>query len=249
MKNLRIIIAKDLREILHTRAFFLMLAVTVFVIIMLSQSFTGSISSLLGPSPVGGEGVADIKAIIGMLFFMMAFLTMLMFSLYMNAYTVVIEKTKRTIESLLCTPLSLRHLWIGKTLASFLPSLSLGLILSFGTVIVINIVTISPHLGHWIMPGFLPLICGVLVVPLVIFSLSSIIVILQLMLLNIRLIQTILTALIFGSTFGLSYALRFSSYSWNVVLVVLGITAVLYVAVTILSNRLTKERIVLTSKG
>ena len=248
MKELKIIIAKDLHEILHTRAFFLMLAIAAFFIAIFSQSLVETINSLLEPTG-GTADIAGIESVLGTLFFILTFLTMMMFSLYMNAYTVVLEKTKRTIESLLCTPVSLRQIWLGKTLASFLPSLGMGLVLSFGTLIVINIITISPHLGRWVMPGAAPLIGGVLIVPLVIFSLSSLVIILQLMLLNIRVIQTIFMALIFGSTFGLSYSFRFSSSSWYVVLAATGLAVVLGVVLTVLSGRLTKERIVLTSKG
>jgi len=172
-----------------------------------------------------------------------------MVSLYMNAYTVLLEKTKRMLESVLCTLVQLKHMWLAKSLATFIPSLAIGMILSALTLIIMNITTIKPEVGRWVMPDAAYLVAIVAGLPVVVFLLSSIVVILQLMMQNVRLIQSIFTALIIASSFGLSYAFRLTSASWTVVYIVLSAAAALGLAVWLLSKRLTKERIVLTSKG
>ena len=104
------------------------------------------------------------------------------------------EKVKRSIEALLCTPLSLRQIWLGKSLAIALPSVILGLLFAFGGIVSINQVFIVPRLGHFIMPGAAPLVAILLVVPLIVFSLASLMIALQLIITNIRWINAALTA-------------------------------------------------------
>jgi hypothetical protein len=109
--------------------------------------------------------------------------------------------------------------------------------------------TLENQVGRWVIPGTAALVATIVVLPMIVFLLSSLVVMLQLMLQNVRLIQTVFTALLFGSSFGLSYTFRFSSGTWTMVYIEIGIVAVLGVIVWFLSTKLTKERIVLTSKG
>ncbi len=246
MSQVFVFIRKDIREMLHNRAVFMMLAVAVFVIYMLSNSLSGGIGAL---AEQGGDIYETAQALVSTLFLMLMFIIMLLVSLYMNAYTVLMEKTKRTIESLLCTPINLKSLWLGKTLATFLPAFGLGLLFGFGTLIVFNVTTLEEEVGRWVLPGEAALIGTIAVLPVIVFLLSSLVVMLQMMLQNVRLIQTLFTALIFGSSFGLSYTFRFSSGNWTMVWIEVGIAAVLGAVVWFLSTKMTKERIVLTSKG
>jgi len=54
---------------------------------------------------------------------------------------------------------------------------------------------------------------------------------------------------IFGVGYGPSPALRFGSASWSIVLISLGVAAVIALVTIYLSHLVTKERIVLSSKG
>lgn len=249
MNDILVFIIKDLRDILHNRAFFMMLAIAVFVIFVITSSIGEGLGSLSeSASPETGI-YESAQAIVGTVFLMLVFLVMLLVSLYMNAYTVLMEKTRRTLESLLCTPVRLKSLWLGKTLATFIPSLVLGLLFAAVTLVIMNTTTIEPEVGRWVAPGAASLVTTLAVLPVIVFLLSSLVVMLQLMLQNVRLIQTLFTALIFGSSFGLSYAFRLSTAEWHVVYIALGIAVVLGMVVWFLSGKLTKERIVLTSKG
>jgi ABC-2 type transport system permease protein len=249
MNYIMIIVGKDIRDKLHNKALFMMLAVAAFVIFMMISSIGGGISTLSSHGLTDEELYRASQSIVSNLCLMMVFMLMLMVSLYMNAYTVLLEKTKRMLESVLCTPVQLEHLWLGKTLATFIPSIALSIILSSVTIIVMNITTIEPEVGRWVLPDAAYLVAILVGLPVVVFLLSSIIVMLQLMMQNIRLIQSIFTALIIGSSFGISYAFRLSTASWVMVYIVLAAAAVLGLAVWLLSKRLTKERIVLSSKG
>jgi ABC-2 type transport system permease protein len=159
------------------------------------------------------------------------------------------EKVKRSIESLLCTPLSLKQICLGKTLALFLPSLILGWVFTFGGIAGINQFFITPELGKFIMPGAAPLVAILVVVPFIVFFLSSLVIALQLIITNIRWVNAALMGAIFAVGFGLSPVLRFGPSSWSIVLVSLGIAAILALITFLLSPRVTKERIILSSKG
>jgi ABC-2 type transport system permease protein len=249
MTDVTVIIRKDLGEMLHNRAMIMMLVVSCFIIFMIANSFGSGIESLSKQAVSDTELYETVRAMVGTLCMMIVFLIMLLVSLYMNAYTVLLEKTRRTLESLLCTPVKLKNLWLGKTLATFIPSLIIGLLLGAIVLIIINLTVIVPEAGRWILPDAAALVTALIALPLIVFLLSSLVIMLQLMLQNVRLIQTVFTALIFGSSFGLSYVFRYTDTGWMVALGALGLALLLGLVIWFISRNLTKERIVLTSKG
>lgn len=249
MKKMMLIVRKDIRDIFHNRAFFMMLAIAAFLIFILTSSFQESFQSLASQGTGASEIRDTAQAVISGLFLTLSFILMLLVTLYMNAYTVLLEKTKRVLESILCTPLPMKQLWMGKTLASFIPALGLGIILSLGTVIVLNITTVEETLGRWVLPDAAFLVAGLVILPVIVYLLSSLIIMLQLIMHNVRLIQTVFTALIFGSSFGLNYAFRFSHGTWMIVYITAAVAAGLGVIVWFFSAKITKERIILSSKG
>ncbi len=249
MRDALVFVRKDVGEILHNRAMFMILVVAAFIVFMIGNSIGSNIDALTEQGVSGDELYETAQFLVGSLFLMLVFIVMLLVSLYMNAYTVLLEKTKRNLESVLCTPVRLSSLWMGKTLATFIPALLLGLVLAFAVLVIMNMTVLEPAVGRLVFPGAAILVASLLAVPVIVFLLSSLIILLQMMLQNVRLIQTLFTALIFGSSFGLSYAFRFSDTGWMVVYIAFGVVAVVSLAVWLLSRRLTKERIVLTSKG
>jgi ABC-2 type transport system permease protein len=211
---------------------------------MLVWGIGGGISTL-----VEEGNISAIQAFIGTIAFMLSLMLMMLFCIYINAYTLTMEKVKRSIESLLCTPLSLKQICLGKTLALFLPSLILGWLFTFGGIAGINRFFIAPELGQFIMPGAAPLAAILVVVPIIVLFLSLLVIILQLIIANIRWVNTALMGAIFAVGFGLSPVLMFGPASWSIVFVSLGVAAILAVIAFLLSPRVTKERIVLSSKG
>lgn len=246
MSQLLVLVRKDINEMMHNRAVFMMLGVAVLISYMISSSLGSGIDTL---ADQGGDIYETAQSLVGTLFLVLMFIVMLLVSLYMNAYTVLMEKTKRTLESLLCTPMQLRSLWIGKTLATIVPAFILALVLGGGILIYLNVSTLEAEVGRWVIPGIPALVATIVVLPVIVFLLSSLVVMLQLLLQNVRLIQTIFTALLFGSSIGLSYSFRFSSGAWTIVYIEFAVIAVLGTLVWFFSTKLTKERVVLTSKG
>ena len=244
MKKLAVIMKKDLRETFRTKAFYASIGIVVFVMVMIVQGIGGGIGTL-----VKEGNTSAIQALIGTTAFMLSLMVMMLFCIYINAYTLTMEKIKRSIESLLCTPLSLKQICLGKTLALFLPSLILGWLFTFGCIAGINQFFIMPGLGEFIMPGAAPLVAILVVVPLIVFFLSLLVIALQLIITNIRWVNAALMGVIFAVGFGLSPILRFGPTSWSIVFVSLGIAAILALIAFLLFPRVTKEKIVLSSKG
>jgi hypothetical protein len=122
-------------------------------------------------------------------------------------------------------------------------------VFTFGGIAGINQFFITPELGKFIMPGAAPLVAILVVVPFIVFFLSSLVIALQLIITNIRWVNAALMGAIFAVGFGLSPVLRFGPSSWSIVLVSLGIAAILALITFLLSPRVTKERIILSSKG
>jgi ABC-2 type transport system permease protein len=249
MKKLMVIMKKDLRETFRTKAFYVSIGMVIFVLVALSLAISGSIDALMKEDLLPAEIATALQPLIGTIAFMLSLMLMMLFCMFINAYSITIEKVKRSIESLLCTPLSLRQIWLGKTLAVFLPSVVLGLVFTFGGIAAINQFFINPSLGYFIMPGAAPLVAILVAVPLVIFFLSSLLIALQLIIANIRWINSALIAAIFIVGFALSPVLRFGPSSWSIVFVSLGVAAILALIAFLLSPRVTKERIILSSKG
>ena len=190
-----------------------------------------------------------VQPLVGSFTFLLSLMVMMLFCMYINAYTLTMEKVKHSLELLPCTSLSLQQIWLGKSLAIFLPSVVLGLILTFIGIACINQFFIASSLGHFIMPGAAPLVAILVILPVIVFFLTHLVAELQLIITNIRWINGALTGLIFGVSFGLSPILKFSSSSWSIIFISLGVVAALAVITIYLLRFLTKERIVLSNKG
>jgi ABC-2 type transport system permease protein len=248
MTKIMVIVKKDIRETLRSRAFYFSTIIAMFVVVMLVMSLQDSISTLIKPGASQAEVTAMVQPLIGASMFLLCFMVMMLFCMYVNSYAVIIEKIKRSIESLLCTPLSLRQVWLGKSLAVFLPSVVLGLVCTLGITGAMMYVIASKS-GYWILPGIAPMIATMIMIPVIVFLISTIAVILQLLIVNIRLVNIVFIAVIFGVGFSLSNFLSIASSSWGIIYVSLAVAAVLALLVYYLSRLLTKEKIILSSKG
>lgn len=245
-----VIMKKDLREALRTRSFYVSIGVMIFSLVVLGGTLGRSMIEGVIQEGLPAQTASAIQPLVGILALLLALMFMLLFCIQMNV-PVMTEKMTRSIESLLCTPVTLRQIWLGKSLAMALPSVVLGLLFTFGGIAGINQFFIVPELGSFIMPGAAPLVAILVAVPLIVFFISSLVVALQLVTGSAWITAALggLMGLIFGLGFGFSSVLSFSSGAWNIVFICLGVAAVLALVTIFLSPRLTKEKVVLSSKG
>jgi ABC-2 type transport system permease protein len=163
-----------------------------------------------------------------------------------GAYAIILEKTRRTLESLLSTPVSLRAVWLGKSLSVFLPCMAMSLVVSASVLIVLEEFIVVPATGAFVIPEILPILTGTVIVPALVFLIVSLITLLQLVMENPR-----IPIIIFTGIFMAIYFATITNYvAW------LGLSTIYLIAIAVLltvsfvSQRfLTKERVVLSSKG
>jgi ABC-type Na+ efflux pump permease subunit len=249
MSSIKAIVKKDLKDTFRSRAVYLSIGMAVFLFVMWSGSLRDMAEGLAEKGISSSQAAAAIRPVINSIAVMFAFMLTVFFGMYVNGYVIILEKTKRSLESLLCTPVGLSGIWIGKTLAVFLPSAILGLGTTFLGLFGMNAAVIEPKLGAFVMPGGAPLLAALLGVPAVAFPLMLLVTGVQLLLKNIRWVNAVFLALIFGVGLGLSQSLKLDSGSWGLVGMLLGIAAGLSLLAGLLSRLLTSERIVLSSKG
>jgi len=249
-KKVMVIAKKDLRETLRAKAFYGSVGIVILVLVAIAAGLGRNINALIEQGTSPAVLASAVQALMGTTAFTLSLMLTLLFCMYTNAYALIMEKVKRSIESLLCTPLSLRQIWLGKTLAVSVPSIGLGLLFTFGGIAGINQFFVVPQLGHFIMPGAAPLVAILVVVPSIVFFFASLMIALQLIIANIRWISAALIGLVVAVMFGLSPPiLKFGSASWSIVFISLGVAAALALVTIFLARLVTKERIVLSSKG
>ena len=245
MNRMPVLLRKDLKDILTSRITYTYIIVPLF----LSFAYVGTASGLMSTLIKQGASTAVLteaaQATVNGIFYSLPMIVMMLICSVLASYAVVLDKTKRIIESLLATPLSLREVWIAKTLAITIPSAVIGVVISIVMVIVIEIIAFVPSVG-FIIPSPLSLVTGIIIVPIVTFFVVGIVTCLQLIMTNPRLASLVFSVLflaVFFSTTISQTALKldFSLIYLIVILVLLGINVYM-------SRFLTKERIVLSSK-
>jgi ABC-2 type transport system permease protein len=245
MNRMLALLRKDLKDILTSRITYTYLILPLFLSFAYIAGASGTISSLVkeGASEVILREAAQTS--INGIFYSLPLIIMMLTCSVMASYAVVLDKTKRIIESLLATPLSLRQVWIAKTLAVTIPSAVIGIALSFIMLTVIDFIVFVPHIG-FIFPGSVSLVTGIILVPTVTFCVVAIVTCLQLIMTNPRLASMVFSLLflaVFFSTAVSQIGLRinFSLVYLILIVIFLGVNY-------FLSRFLTKERIVLSSK-
>jgi ABC-2 type transport system permease protein len=245
MNRTFILVGKDIKEAFASKSTLWYIIVLVIIAFpyfdMIKSTITGMINQ--------GTALPIIKdaaqsAMDSMFFSLPMVLVMLSCSIF-AAYAIMLDKTKRSLESLLATPLSLRQLWVAKSLAVTIPSVIIGVGVAVILVIVLNIWIFAPVAGL-IIPGFQSFISGLLLIPVLTFLTVGIVAFLQFVMTNPR-----YASLVFSVLFIAIYLLTIFgvSASWDFSLIYVVMIAALAVINIILSRFLTKEKIVLSSKG
>jgi ABC-type Na+ efflux pump permease subunit len=246
MNGVIIVAKKDLRETLRSKASLFGIGLTLFMMAAAISLFNISIEPLLRQGLSTTILVTEIRLTIGTNVYAISFAIMIYVGIYINSYTLMIEKTKNSVESFLCTPISLKQFWFGKTISLFIYSLVLGAFGTIGAICISNILIISPAVGHWVIPDTI-LFVSLAEIPIIVFLLSSIFTLLQLLFTNVRLVISAFGAIAGGSLFILLNVRALAS--WTTIYVSFTIVIILALVICILSKLLTKERVVLSSKG
>lgn len=248
MRDALVMVKKDLNEVLRTRSFYFSLLVMCAVIVLLSFGFKDTIKEIVLQNLTQNELIAGLRTTLGMTSCSLSFTLMILLCMLFSQYSIVIEKTKRTIESLLCTPLTVRQIWLSKSFAIFLPTFLFSIIFTIIWLLIMNLFFITPSTTLFVMPAGAAFVMMLLVGPIIIFILICMVGLVQFIIKDPRVSRIIFMALLFGIIYGLRYA-GIEAITWRVTLLALQWGILLAIVTTYVSRYLTKERIILTSKG
>jgi ABC-2 type transport system permease protein len=252
MRSVWVIARRDLGEIFHSKSTYL------YVLPMLAMSafyFFGLFGVVNGLQTQGASAATVDQAARSYLAGI-AYVIPLLYCLYacnLTSATLPLEKSKRTLESLMATPVSIRRIWVAKSLGASLAGVAVGLGAAVIAYLIIALAEVWPRLHILVAPGGLAFLSGVVLVPLLIFGVTLLASYVQLVVTNVRIanvIYVVLLLVIWGALFVVSYYLPQRGVSINYYpLIYLGLILLLGVAAVAASHRLTKERVVLSSKG
>ena len=179
----------------------------------------------------------------------LAYIMPMMFSIFVCSvfanYSVIVDKAKRNIESLMATPVNIKQIWLGKSLAVTLPSLMVGIIIAVLSYLVMSIWFVIPKTGIFIIPNIWAIVSAVLFVPALLFAIVSIVTYIQLVVTNPRIGNFVFSGIFFLLLIGVN---TLSGVGLSFALIYLGVIIVCTLISYILSLSLTKERVMLSNK-
>ena len=155
-----------------------------------------------------------------------------------------------SIECLLATPLQPVALWMGKCLAIFLPGFAITVIASILVLLAVNLFAINPATGYFVLP--VPaLLTGLIISPLLLFGVLAFMVLFSLASNpDIAIAPSFIIG--FGLMMGLPIGIATGTInlaSWTFALWYLAGMLIVWVVVGSFSRLLTKENIIMSSKG
>jgi len=157
------------------------------------------------------------------------------------------EKSRGNIQSLLATPLKLKDIWVGKSLAIFIPGLILGELLTLITLIAVNYIYFVPTIGFLFNPWIAVTSFIVFPVMYLCFGLLVYLIGLTGKPLNANIIALAFLPIFLNIVVQLPLRTNFMDFtSWPFTLANIGVALVIAIIVIILQFRLNKEKVALS---
>lgn len=244
MRKAFIIAQKDIGETLRSRSTY----IALLVLLAITFSYFSGLNGIVNNARAGG--LENLKAAI--MFYLNTMISTLPLTIAMliagpfSSFSMLLEKAKHNFESLLSTSISLREVWLGKSLSVFLPCIITSLAISLLAIVILNLIIIIPVTGIFIVPDSMFVLTGFVFIPVLVFFIVALISLLQLVLANPRIPTFVFSAVFFAIYFG---TLTKFVAELNLVAVYLAVIAILAVVTFYCMRFLTKERVILSSKG
>lgn len=249
MRRITIVLNRDFRELRQTSAF--LIIVIIFSVITITAAAV--INIILGRQEwlhIKTVALPILELIIGLMAYYLPLIILMTFIWAFSSLPIIKEKVNGNITSLCATPLTPKEIWIGKSLAIFLPGFVISLVSTLIVLLSVNIITVRPATGDILLP--IPLMITSLVTSPLLFSGLLLFIILFSLAKN----PDIAIAPSFIVGFGLMMGIPLGMItgiinltSWSFCIWYSAGTALIWTVVIFLSRILTKENIVLSSKG
>jgi len=232
MHKTLVVARKETKELLSTKS-------TIFV----GLAFILFFSFLNSLAVIKGKDTSSAVSLDSSVFYLSAMVGL--FIAYMSTGQVFLrEKADRVIETLMCTPVNLRQIWLGKVLGVTVAAYSLSFITALVIIVISSILSSS-----LLLPTTAILVHVLLVVPALIAAFTGLLGFVQFRLgmRESRILNFVIFAPLFAGLYGAGYVMGDSfAVSWIQVGFLFGISALLLAVSAYLTRRLSKERIVTT---
>lgn len=243
-----IVFMRDFGELRRTNAFLIM----IIMFSVLTVAAAVFINIALGRQEWLGTEAAKpmLELIMGLIFYFLPLFILISFIWAFASFPIIKEKVNGNIASLMVTPLTPQEIWMGKSLAIFLPGFAISVLSTLIVLFSVNFITIGPATGNFFMPAPM-LLTNFLINPLLFFGLLLFTVLFSLA--NnpdIAIAPSFLVG--FGLMTGIPIGVAAGGInlaSWSFSLWYLAGTAVIWIIVLALLRLLTKENIILSSSG
>jgi ABC-type transport system involved in multi-copper enzyme maturation permease subunit len=179
LRRISIVFHRDFKELRQTNTFLIISILSAIITVAASVI----IIVVLRRQALPGKEIAGpmLELIIGLIAYFLPLFVIMTFIWAFSNLTIIREKVNGSIESLLATPLSPREIWIGKSIAIFLPGYIISTISTLIILLSVNFFVIIPATGNVILPtsalliSFLinPLLFLALLLFIVLFSMAN----------------------------------------------------------------------------
>jgi ABC-type Na+ efflux pump permease subunit len=248
MNKIWAIANKDIKEAFRSRSTYIFILIMLVLTVSYFSSYNALINGLHRQN-------ADQQAIINasqvflnnIIYVIPMIYSIFVCTIFAN-YSVILDKAKRNIESLMATPVKLNQIWIGKSLAVTLPSIIIGIGIAVIMYIVMNIAFVIPQTAQFIVPSVLAIVSTFIIVPILIFAIVMIVINVQLVISNPRIANFVFTGIFLILLFGVN-ALGGLGIGLNFGLIYLGAIVICAIISYFLSRILTREKVILSSRG
>ncbi|MDD5189875.1 MAG: hypothetical protein PHE50_02400 [Dehalococcoidales bacterium] len=244
MNKIWIIAKKDILEAFRSRSVYVFIFVMIFLTFSFVTGYSKQVASLSGQPAIDDFSRAFLN---GLSYTLPMMFSIFVCSIFAN-YSVIVDKAKRNIESLMASPVSINQIWMGKSLAVALPSVLIGFTVALLSYTIIDIGFVMPHTHFFVIPDIIAILSAALIVPVLIFAVVTIVTNIQLVISNPRIANLVFTIIFFVLFFGvntlgaLGISLKFTPFIY------LGMIALCALISFILSRFLTREKVLLSSK-
>lgn len=248
MNRVWVIAGKDIREAFRSRSTYLYLV----VLLLLSFTYFNSFSTLINRAIENGSDREVIFNLSQVFLNNIASTLPIMYSVLMcsifAAYSIIVDKSKRTLESLMVTPISLNKIWFAKTLGVTIPSVIIALGISLIAYLTMNFALVVPNINELILPDWPVIFTDVVLIPVLIFFVVVLVIYFQLVVSNPRVANLVFTGIFLLLFFGTNFIAQLG-FTVDYRMIFLGLIVVCGGLSYLFSRSLTKERVILSNKG
>jgi ABC-type Na+ efflux pump permease subunit len=245
MNNIRLVMKAAISNNLRRRDVLIVCAGVVFIcVIGVAAIFT---TQFIHPQVIAvAPDRLVLENFLGLILFTTSIISIGVYASVFSFQSIVREKSRGNIQALLATPLAPGDIWLGKSLAAFLPGLMLAELMTLAVFLIINTIYIIPEVGLIVTPWMV--ISSFIAVPLVYFTLTLLVHVVGLTSkpATANVIAQIFLPVIITVMINLAVRNIPSAASWLFTVILLGVAAIFGAVVLMIRSKITTERMVMS---